>query len=163
MSGHISPQVVADTYNRPVVVFTYREFYVEKDRKMKEFKDAFSFFPLVEMNIIENINNPILLLLAQSHFYLIELKKTPKGKLKKYEKIPLNTDHQRIRKTYPQQCNSVDFSMMCLLSSSLYETITGVVVQLYIIFTYSYNLFIVFLEVYQELTKNSLNSFQKLT
>ncbi|KAI9332626.1 hypothetical protein BD770DRAFT_403097 [Pilaira anomala] len=94
------PQVVADTYNRPVVIFTYREFYL---------KDALSFLPLVEMNIIENINNPILLLLAHSHFYLIELKKTPKGKLKKYEQIPLNPNHQRIRETYPQQCNSVDF------------------------------------------------------
>jgi hypothetical protein len=105
------PQIVADTYNRPVTVFTYREYYVEKERKMNAYKEAMSFFPLVEMNVIENINSPILLLLAHSHFYLVDLKRTPKGNLKRYETIPLNPDHHRIRKMYPKQCNSVDFSM----------------------------------------------------
>lgn len=68
------PQVVADVYNRHVIVFIYRQYQVEKERRVNKCRETMSFFPLVEMNILENSNNPILLLPAHSHFYLLELK-----------------------------------------------------------------------------------------
>lgn len=100
------PQIVADTYQRPVIVYCY-----VLTGKMKVHYESQIYFPLINMKL-EDIDRPITLLLAFSHFYYIEFGRTPKGRMKTFIKPHLNVDHERLRKMYPTLCSSTDYSVL---------------------------------------------------
>lgn len=110
------PQIVADTYHRPVLVYTYSEFKLKTGETNKVYQPQ-AFIPLFELET-KNRENPISLLLAKSHFYYVEFARTPKGRTKKFNKPPLNCDHERIGKAYPAKCSKDDLS--CLFFIKLY-------------------------------------------
>lgn len=99
-------QIVADTYERPVIVYCYLSL---KDKN--PIYESQIYFPLINMDL-RDLNNPITLFLAFSHFYYVEFSRTPKGRIKKFNKPTLNTDHNRLRNTYPQICNAADYSVL---------------------------------------------------
>lgn len=108
-TSYSCPQIVADTYRRPVIVYCYAEYYSKNGTKNTHFESQV-YFPLIDMQLSET-NNPITLLLAFSHFYYVEFSRTPKGRMKKFSKPTLNMDHERLRKTFPNICNESDFSV----------------------------------------------------
>lgn len=74
------PQIVADTYHRPVIVYTYSEFKLKSSEMNKVYQPQV-FIPLLEMET-KNRENPISLLLVKSHFYHVELARIPKRRAK---------------------------------------------------------------------------------
>lgn len=104
------PQVVADAYQRPVILYTYVNYKLKKTGEMKENDEAQVFFPLVNMEMA-NANKPIALLLSESHFYSVEFCRTPTGRMKKFDKPALNLDHHRLRQLYPEICVQ-DYSVL---------------------------------------------------
>lgn len=109
-STFICPQVVADTYNRPVIVFSYIENRSNTGKLINTY-EACVYFPLINMELIA-ANNPISILAAQSHFYYIEFTRTPKGRMKKFPYPSINIDHHRLRNEYPTICSNTDYSVL---------------------------------------------------
>lgn len=105
-TSYSCPQIVADTYERPVIVYCYLSL---KDKN--PIYESQIYFPLINMDL-RDLNNPITLLLAFSHFYYVEFSRTPKGRIKKFNKPTLNMDHNRLRNTYLQICNAADYSVL---------------------------------------------------
>ncbi|KAI9004284.1 hypothetical protein CLU79DRAFT_841332 [Phycomyces nitens] len=110
-STFICPQIVADTYQRPVIIYTYSEHSVRTTGKLNAYHESQVYWPLIHMELT-SADNPITLLLSFSHFYYVEFQRTPTGRMKKFDKPTLNFDHVRIREAFPQTCNSVDYSVL---------------------------------------------------
>ncbi|KAI9008900.1 hypothetical protein CLU79DRAFT_723161 [Phycomyces nitens] len=110
-STFICPQIVADTYQRPVIIYTYSEHSVRTTGKLNAYHESQVYWPLIHMELT-SADNPITLLLSFSHFYYVEFQRTPTGQMKKFDKPTLNFDHVRIREAFPQTCNSVDYSVL---------------------------------------------------
>ncbi|KAI9005181.1 hypothetical protein CLU79DRAFT_850075 [Phycomyces nitens] len=110
-STFICPQIVADTYQRPVIIYTYSEHSVRTTGKLNAYHESQVYWPLIHMELT-SADNPITLLLSFSHFYYVEFQHTPTGRMKKFNKPTLNFDHVRIREAFPQTCNSVDYSVL---------------------------------------------------
>ncbi|KAI8988752.1 hypothetical protein BDB01DRAFT_833808 [Pilobolus umbonatus] len=109
-SSFVCPQIVADTYQRPVYLYCYTENYVHKTGATNKIYESQIFMPLIHMDL-SSLQNPIPLLLANSHFYFIEFSRTNTGRLKKLPDIHvINMDHSRLRSSYGSICNSVDYS-----------------------------------------------------
>jgi hypothetical protein len=104
------PQVVDDTYERPVIVYCYVENCLKTGEKKINYESQV-YCPLINMQITDS-SNPITLLLAFSHFYYVEFGRTPKGRMKKFTKPVLNMDHRRLRDTYPNLCRPADYSVL---------------------------------------------------
>lgn len=109
-TSYSCPQIVADTYERPVIVYCYVENFLKTGEKNILFESQV-YFPLINMELT-NLSQPITLLLAFSHFYYVEFARTPKGKLKKFTKPNINYDHQRLREEYKDICGPVDYSVL---------------------------------------------------
>ncbi|KAI8327632.1 hypothetical protein BC941DRAFT_519652 [Chlamydoabsidia padenii] len=105
----VCPQIVADTYQRPVMLYCYVENYLKTGAKKINYESQI-YFPLVHMDL-KNSNNPITLL-ASSHFYYVEFGRTPKGRMKKFNVPVTNMDNDRLRSSFPDICNSVDYSIL---------------------------------------------------
>lgn len=103
------PQVVADTYKRPVLLYSYVS-NVLKTGEIRENHEAQVFFPLVHMDLA-NIDKPITLLLSINHFYYVKFCRTPTGRMKKFVKPALNMDHSRLLRMYPDICKE-DYSVL---------------------------------------------------
>jgi hypothetical protein len=101
---------VADTYERPVIVYYYLETFLQNGEK-RIYYESQIYFPLINMQLADS-SNPITLLLAFNHFYYVEFSRSPKGRMKKFNKPNLNMDHARLRASYPRLCNSSDFSLL---------------------------------------------------
>ncbi|KAI9005505.1 hypothetical protein CLU79DRAFT_723915 [Phycomyces nitens] len=110
-STFICPQIVADTYQRPVIIYTYSEHSVRTTSKLNVYHESQVYWPLIHMELT-SADNPITLLLSFLHFYYVEFQRTPTGQMKKFDKPTLNFDHVRIREAFPQTCNSVDYSVL---------------------------------------------------
>ncbi|KAI8985992.1 hypothetical protein BDB01DRAFT_787166 [Pilobolus umbonatus] len=102
------PQVVADTYQRPVILYCYLENFVNGE--IRRFYESQVFFPLIEMEMSKT-EYPISLLLSHSHFYSIEYQRAPTGRLRKFTKPTINRDHARIRRDNPT-LRFTDFSIL---------------------------------------------------
>ncbi|KAI9252511.1 hypothetical protein EDC94DRAFT_275590 [Helicostylum pulchrum] len=96
------PQVVADTYQRPVIILNYVGNML-KTGKIRINHEPQVFFPLIHMDL-RNAEHPITILLAHNHFYYVEFKRTPTGRLKKFIKPVLNMDHERLFRSNPDIC-----------------------------------------------------------
>ncbi|KAI8976151.1 hypothetical protein BDB01DRAFT_804661, partial [Pilobolus umbonatus] len=107
-STFTSPQVVADTYQRPVILYCYLESFVNGE--IRRFYESQVFFPLIEIEMSKT-EYPISPLLSHSHFYSIDYQRTPTGRLRKFTKPTINHDHTRIRRDNPTLC-STDFSIL---------------------------------------------------
>ena len=110
LSSFSCTQVVADTYERPVMFYTYLNTKTARG-EVREQKGAELYWPLINMDLA-NSNNPITILLTHGHFYCVELGRTPKGRMKKFNVPELNLDHIRLRTTYPEICNESDYSVL---------------------------------------------------
>ncbi|KAG2192493.1 hypothetical protein INT47_009692 [Mucor saturninus] len=98
--------IVADTYERSVFFFVCG--YTENVLKTGEVRTIYVsqvFIPLVHMESSAR-ENPISLLLSSSHFYYVEFARTPKGRMKKFEKPVLNHDHKRLLNAHPDICKT---------------------------------------------------------
>ncbi|KAI9472436.1 MAG: hypothetical protein EXX96DRAFT_542532 [Benjaminiella poitrasii] len=109
-STFICPQLVADTYERPVIMYCYVENCLKTGEKRINYESQW-YVPLINMQLADS-SKPITLLLAFSHFYYVEFSHTPKGRMKKFNKPVLNMDHQRLRNDYPNLCNPTDYSVL---------------------------------------------------
>lgn len=109
--GNLScPQIVADTYERPVLVYSFVSYTLSTGEVRNNFESSV-FFPLINMDMTST-EKPITILCAFNHYYYIEFKRTPTGRLKKFEKPHINMDHHRIRQQFPDICNKVDYSKL---------------------------------------------------
>ncbi|KAI7868052.1 uncharacterized protein EV154DRAFT_582268 [Mucor mucedo] len=107
-STFVCPQIVADTYERPVFLYGYTE-NILKTGEVRTIYESHVFIPLVHMELSAR-ENPISLLLSSSHFYYVEFARTTKGRMKKFEKPVLNHDHKRLMNAHPDICKT-DYSI----------------------------------------------------
>ena len=101
------PQIVADTYGRPVIMYSYTENIARETGKLTKHREAQIFFPLtVEKDRLDLdiFQNPITLLYAFSHFRYVDFKRTPAGRLVKFGKPEINFDHVVLRDLFPSIC-----------------------------------------------------------
>ncbi|KAI8985364.1 hypothetical protein BDB01DRAFT_905340 [Pilobolus umbonatus] len=96
-STFVCPQILADTYQRPVILYIYTKNTIRSTGELREIKEVEVYWSLIHMELDQS-DHPIALLLASNHFYLIEYKSTPKGRMKKFQKPPVNIDHTIIRR-----------------------------------------------------------------
>ncbi|KAI9006592.1 hypothetical protein CLU79DRAFT_849896 [Phycomyces nitens] len=76
LSTFICTQIVADTYQRPVIIYTYSEHSVRTMGKLNVYHESQVYWPLIHMELT-SADNLITLLLSFSYFYYIELQCTP--------------------------------------------------------------------------------------
>ncbi|KAG2200637.1 hypothetical protein INT47_007381 [Mucor saturninus] len=105
------PQVVVDTFERPVILFSHVKYLLKDTGEPRVNREAQAFFPLVNMPF-KNVDMPITLLYSSSHFYAVEFQCTPTGRLKKFDKPAIDMDHDRLRQPYPDICNKQDFAIL---------------------------------------------------
>lgn len=110
-STFICPQIVADTYERPVIVYCYQIFTIESTGKQNPIYESQIYYPLINMKS-NDVHRPITLLLAFKHFYYVEVAHTPTGRLKKFDRPVLNMDHNRLREKYKSICNKENFALL---------------------------------------------------
>lgn len=102
-STFIYPQIVADTFKRPVILYTYTQ-NKNQEGKLVKTHEAVSYYPLIEMDT-KNLYHPIPLLYKYSHIYYVEIAHTPTGRLPKSFEMPtLNPDHDVLRNKHPTEC-----------------------------------------------------------
>ncbi|KAG2191822.1 hypothetical protein INT47_006653 [Mucor saturninus] len=105
------PQVVADTFERPVILFSYVKYPLKETGQFRENHEAQVFFPLINMPL-QNVDKPISLLYSSFHFYVVEFHRTPTGRIKKSEKPAVDMDHDRLRRSYPDICSEQDYAIL---------------------------------------------------
>lgn len=62
-TSYSCPQIVADTYERPVIVYCYNEYKMKKTGAINPVYESQIYFPLINMQTSDS-NRPITLLLA---------------------------------------------------------------------------------------------------
>ncbi|KAG2193120.1 hypothetical protein INT47_003111 [Mucor saturninus] len=101
----------SDTFERPVILFSYVKYPLKETREFRENRGAQVFFPLINMPL-QNVDKPISLLYSSSHFYVVEFHRTPTGRIKKFEKPAVDMDHDRLRRSYPNICSEQDYAIL---------------------------------------------------
>ncbi|KAG2228383.1 hypothetical protein BDF21DRAFT_464685 [Thamnidium elegans] len=96
-------QIVADTYKTAVYMYSRSVAIIETTSPPTEniMKNQSLFVPLQE---VDPSKEPIMLYLANSHYYLLKPFWTPTGKHKKTTPPHLNHYHNAIRRNYPKLC-----------------------------------------------------------
>lgn len=98
------PQIVADTFKTAVYMYSRSVAIIESTSPPTEnvMKNRSLFVPLQE---VDPSVEPILLFLANNHYYVLKPFLTPTtGKHKKISPPPINPFHNGMRRNYPSQC-----------------------------------------------------------
>jgi hypothetical protein len=105
----LCPQIVADTYKRPVVAYITAS-YINTHNQTIEQQAEDLYLPLCDFEL-ENKDQPIILFLYSSHFYLVERSLTPNGKHKKIQYPQVNCLHKETVNQFPKDC-TIDYSLL---------------------------------------------------
>lgn len=97
------PQIVADTYKRPVVAYMLHAFHDKKNELIQQ-KAQDLYLPLCDLDF-QKKDKPIILYLNSNHFYLVELGLTPGGKPKRITYPEISCLYHPIIQSFPQHCS----------------------------------------------------------